>query len=106
MRAVVTARSMFAFWMSGIEDQPDRSGEICVVEVFGSGVHGGTAEIGMGVHRFRDPTFVEEFCQSLLTWTWPASIPTPSTGDQGRLFSLSTVKLCVASSSHPPTRCN
>jgi hypothetical protein len=61
MRAVVSARSMFAFWMAGIEDQPDRSGEICVVEVFGSGVHGGTAEIGMGVHRFRDPKLVEEF---------------------------------------------
>jgi hypothetical protein len=61
MRGVVTARSMFAFWMSGIEDRPDHSGEICVAEVFGSGVHGGTAEIGMGVHRFRDPTLVEEF---------------------------------------------
>lgn len=61
MRGVVTARSMIAFWMSGIEDHPERSGEICVVEVFGSGVRGGTAEIGMGVHRFRDPSLVEEF---------------------------------------------
>jgi hypothetical protein len=61
MRGIVTTRSMFAFWMSGIEDQPERSGEICVAEVFGSGVHGEIAQIGMGVHRFRDPALVEEF---------------------------------------------
>lgn len=30
VRGSVTERSMFAFWMSGIEDQPERSGEICV----------------------------------------------------------------------------
>ena len=35
MRGVVTSRSMFAFWMSGIEDQPRHSGEICVAEIFG-----------------------------------------------------------------------
>jgi hypothetical protein len=34
-RAVVSPRSMVAFWMSGIEDTPERSGEICVMEVFG-----------------------------------------------------------------------
>lgn len=58
---VVTARSMFAFWMSGIEDRPERSGEICVAEVFGEGVRGSSADVGIGVHRFRDPALVEEF---------------------------------------------
>ena len=61
MRGSVTPRSMFAFWMSGIEDEPDRSGEICVAEIFGSGIGAGTAEVGMGIHRFRDPALVEEF---------------------------------------------
>jgi hypothetical protein len=66
MRAVVTARSMFAFWMSGIEDQPERSGEICVAEVFGSGIHDRIVEVGMGIHRFRDPALEEEFAAAPL----------------------------------------
>ncbi len=61
MRGVVTERSMFAVWMVGIEDQPERSGEICIAEIFGSGIRTGTAEVGMGVHRFRDPKLVEDF---------------------------------------------
>lgn len=61
MRGVVTARSMFAFWMSGIEDRPEHSGEICVAEVFGDAVRDGSADVGIGLHRFRDPALVEEF---------------------------------------------
>jgi hypothetical protein len=61
MRGVITARSMFAFWMSGIEDRPERSGEICVAEVFGDAVRDASADVGMGLHRFRDPALVEEF---------------------------------------------
>ncbi|MDT7567784.1 MAG: hypothetical protein QOG76_6408 [Pseudonocardiales bacterium] len=61
MRGVVTARSMLAFWMSGIEDRPEHSGEICVAEVFGDAVRGGSADVGIGLHRFRDPALVEEF---------------------------------------------
>lgn len=61
MRATVSARSMFAFWMSGIEDEPHRSGEICVAEVFGDAIDEAGAAVGIGVHRFRDPALVEEF---------------------------------------------
>jgi Glycosyl hydrolases family 16 len=61
MRAAVSPRSMFAFWMSGIEDEPHRSGEICVAEVFGDTVDDQGAAVGIGVHRFRDPALVEEF---------------------------------------------
>jgi hypothetical protein len=61
MRGVVTSRSMFAFWMSGIEDRPESSGEICVAEVFGAAVSDSSADIGIGLHRFRDPVLVEEF---------------------------------------------
>jgi beta-glucanase (GH16 family) len=48
---------MVAFWLSGIEDQPARSGEICVVEVFGTAPHG----FGMGLHSFRDPRLTEDW---------------------------------------------
>ena len=61
MRGVITRRSMFAFWLSGIEDRPERSGEVCVAEVFGDAVRDGSADVGIGVHRFRDPALVEEF---------------------------------------------
>lgn len=57
LRAVVTERSMVAFWLSGIEDSPERSGEICVMEVFGSAPHA----VGMGIHAFRDPVLREDF---------------------------------------------
>jgi hypothetical protein len=61
MRGLITPRSMFALWMSGIEDQPERSGEICVAEIFGDAVSNGVAQVGMGVHQFRDPALHEEF---------------------------------------------
>jgi hypothetical protein len=57
MRAVITPRSMVAFWLSGIEDRPERSGEICVMEVFGTAPHG----FGMGLHCFRDPRLTEDW---------------------------------------------
>jgi hypothetical protein len=57
---------MFSAWMVGLEDQPERCGEICLVEVFGDSVLGGTdsatmVTLGRGIHRFRDPGLAEEF---------------------------------------------
>jgi hypothetical protein len=60
-RAVITPRSMVAFWLSGIEDKPQHSGEICVMEVFGDAVRDGSANVGMGLHRFRDRGLTEDF---------------------------------------------
>jgi hypothetical protein len=57
MRGIITPRSMVAFWLSGIEDRPERSGEICVMEVFGDRPQG----VGMGLHRFRDPRLTEDW---------------------------------------------
>ena len=61
MRGVVSARSMFAFWMSGIEDRPERAGEICVAEIFGDAVRDGSADVGIGVKRLGDPALTQEF---------------------------------------------
>jgi hypothetical protein len=61
-RAVVTARSMVAWWMVGFEDRPERSAEICVFEIFGDAVEPGrSAKVGMGLHPFRDPAVSEDF---------------------------------------------
>jgi hypothetical protein len=55
------ARSMASLWLVGFEDAPERSGELCVMEVFGRDVRDGTAAVGMGFHRFRDPRLAEDF---------------------------------------------
>ena len=61
-RMTLSPRSMAAFWLVGFEDEPQRCGELCVTEVFGRSIEPGrSAEVGMGVHRFRDPGLVEDF---------------------------------------------
>jgi hypothetical protein len=61
-RAVVSPRSMVAWWLVGFEDEPHRSGEICVAEIFGDAVEPGrSAAVGMGLHAFRDPDTPEDF---------------------------------------------
>jgi Glycosyl hydrolases family 16 len=54
-------RSMASVWMVGIEDRPERSGEICIFEVFGDALEDGVAAVGAGVHPFRDPALTDEF---------------------------------------------
>ncbi|TWH03954.1 glycosyl hydrolase family 16 [Nocardioides sp. J9] len=61
-RAHLTGRSMFSAWMVGLEDRPERSGEICLVEVFGNSIgDDGTVALGQGIHPFRDPGLVDDF---------------------------------------------
>jgi Glycosyl hydrolases family 16 len=63
MRARVSddPRTMAALWMIGYEDEPERSAEICVCEIFGRDVRPDAAAIGMGVHPFGDPAIVDDF---------------------------------------------
>jgi rhodanese-related sulfurtransferase len=56
-RMELSPRSMASVWMVGIEDQPHRSGEICVFEVFGDA----PTAIGMGIKHFRDPALRWDF---------------------------------------------
>ncbi len=61
-RGVVTARSMIAWWMVGLENVPEQCAEICVAEIFGDAVDPGvSAAVGMGLHAFRDPSATEDF---------------------------------------------
>ncbi|GAA3396055.1 glycoside hydrolase family 16 protein [Cryptosporangium minutisporangium] len=61
-RMVLGPTSMAAWWLVGFEDVPSRCAEICVAEVFGSAVvPGESAEVGMGLHAFRDPAAREDF---------------------------------------------
>jgi hypothetical protein len=64
-RMDLSPRSMAAVWMVGLEEEPTRSAEICIFEVFGDTLEAErgspTAAVGMGVHPFRDPAITDEF---------------------------------------------
>ena len=54
-------RCMVALWMIGYEDQPQRSAEICICEIFGRGMTADRAGVGMGLRPFEDPSIRDEF---------------------------------------------
>ena len=59
--ALADPDSMVALWMIGFEDEPERSGEICICEIFGRDVGPGSVRVGMGIHPFGDPRLVDDF---------------------------------------------
>ena len=60
-RAIAEPNCMVALWMIGFEQQPHQSGEICVMEIFGSEVETDRAKVGMGIHPWYDPELTEDF---------------------------------------------
>ena len=60
-QAIDDPRCMVALWMIGFEDEPDRSAEICICEIFGRDVGAGRAGVGMGLRPFADPRIRDEF---------------------------------------------
>jgi hypothetical protein len=60
-KAIDDPRCMVALWMIGYEDEPDRSAEICICEIFGRNVTAASVGVGMGVHPFGDPAIRDEF---------------------------------------------
>jgi hypothetical protein len=60
-RAPDDPATMVALWMIGYEDEPTRSAEICVCEIFGRDVGPDIARIGMGLHPFGDPSITDAF---------------------------------------------
>jgi beta-glucanase (GH16 family) len=59
-------RTMAACWMIGYEDEPDRSAEICICEIFGRDVGPNVATVGVGLHPFGDPHIVDDFTRLTL----------------------------------------
>jgi Glycosyl hydrolases family 16 len=60
-KAVDDPRCMVALWMIGYEDQPERSAEICICEIFGRNVTANRAGVGMGLRPFEDAAIRDEF---------------------------------------------
>jgi hypothetical protein len=65
-KAVDDPRAMAALWMIGYEDEPRRSAEICVCEIFGRDVEADRVAVGMGVHPFGDPQIVDDFARQVI----------------------------------------
>ena len=65
-KAVDDPANMVAFWMIGYEDQPERSGEILIMEIFGRDVSLTSAAIGMGVRPHHDPAIIDAFARERL----------------------------------------
>ena len=61
MTAIADPADMVAFWMIGFEDEPERSGEILLVEIFGRDVADASTGVGMGVRPHHDPALVDAF---------------------------------------------
>jgi Glycosyl hydrolases family 16 len=60
-KAIDDPACMVALWMIGYEDEPDRSAEICVCEIFGRDVGPDRAGVGMGLRPFADPRIRDDF---------------------------------------------
>jgi hypothetical protein len=65
-RALDDPAAMVALWMIGYEDEPTRSAEICICEIFGRDVGGRQSRIGMGLHPFGDPSITDDFAAEAL----------------------------------------
>src|SRR5215212_9251155 len=48
-RMELSPRSMASLWLSGLEQRPEESGEICVFEIFGEALENGHAAVGQGI---------------------------------------------------------
>jgi hypothetical protein len=66
-QAIADPRCMVALWMIGFEDEPERSGEICIAEIFGRNMSEGRAAVGMGIHPFGDPSLKDQFAAEALS---------------------------------------
>jgi hypothetical protein len=65
-KAIDDPRAMVALWMIGYGDEPERSAEICVCEIFGRDVRRDHAVVGIGVHPFGDPRIVDDFSRETI----------------------------------------
>lgn len=66
LKAVPIPGYMVALWMIGFEERPEQSAEICICEIFGSQMAGGTSTVGYGIHPFNDPALTDEFYQDVV----------------------------------------
>lgn len=62
----MSMNNVAAFWMIGFEDAPEKSGEICVMEIKGQSMKSNQFINGYGIHPFGDNSLKEEFFEDTL----------------------------------------
>ena len=65
-RADIGIDNLVALWMIGFEEQPEDSGEITVMEIFGRNVGSEGTRLGHGIKRVNDPRLDQDFHEDLL----------------------------------------
>ena len=60
-KALSYKNNVCAFWMIGFEDEPNKSGEICIMEIKGWNVEERRAINGYGIRSFADTALENEF---------------------------------------------
>lgn len=65
-KADLSPGSLAALFMIGFEDEPERSGEITIMEIFGDGIGPKGTRLGHGIKKINDPRLVTEFFEDPL----------------------------------------
>jgi hypothetical protein len=65
-KAAIGPANVAALWLIGFEDQPERSGELCLVEIKGWELDAKTALIGYGIKPWQDPSLRPDFHEDRL----------------------------------------
>ncbi|MEQ9298428.1 MAG: glycoside hydrolase family 16 protein [Cyclobacteriaceae bacterium] len=60
-RALKSNNNVCAFWMIGFEEEPEKSAEICIMEIKGQNIIGDKSINGYGLRAFADTTLDDEF---------------------------------------------
>jgi len=61
LRTTADPANMAALWLIGIEDEPQRSAEICIAELFGRDIGPEATTVGVGLHPFGDASIADDF---------------------------------------------
>ena len=100
-------RTMVALWLIGYEDEPERSAEICVCEIFGRDVGADETAVGLGLHPFGDPAHRRRLLAGSTCRSTPASrTSTRRSGRRTASRSSSTASSSRPSISRPAIRCS
>ena len=60
-KAKIGSNHVAAFWLIGFEDTPEKSGEICIMELKGKNVSNNSCINGYGIHPFGDDDLTDQF---------------------------------------------
>ncbi len=65
-KADISENNLVALFLIGFEDEPDASGEITVMEIFGRNVSAEGTRLGHGIKAINDPRLTTDFHEDLL----------------------------------------